>query len=520
MSPRSYRGSWPSGHPPVSGSIVDNLRRSAALHAGRTAIKAPAGSISYGELLCGAATVAAFLESHGLGVGDRVALILPNGIEYVVACYGALMAGAIVVPMNSAAKSRDFEAWLGHSEPRWLIAQNSKEVTAALQRFDRAPQVIWVGEAAAIDGHRYEQVLQFEGTSLRQPALQSEQPANILYTSGTTGRPKGVLLSHGNLASNTDAIVSYLGLRADDSIVTVLPFHYSYGSSVLHSHLQAGGQIILERNFMYPHLVMETIARERASGFAGVPSTYALLLSRVKLADYDLSCLRYVTQAGGAMSPLLADRLREALPETDVIVMYGQTEATARLTYLPPGQLHSKPGSVGITIPGVRIEVRDESDAPVAAGETGEVWAKGPNVMLGYWHDPDASNAVLRDGWLKTGDMGYMDADGYLYLVGRRTDMIKVGAHRIHPKDIEEAIAGLPGIQEAVVVGMDDEILGQAIHAFVVLEPGADLDAMRIQGHCREHLASYKVPKRVRIVSSLPKTASGKVRRAELLKEV
>lgn len=505
---------------PAPHLLVENLRRSAGQYFERAALESTTAAISYGELLGRASCIAGYLLSRGLAPGDRVALLLPNSIEYVVSYYGALMAGAVVVAMNAAAKPREFDAWLSHSEPAWLFAQlpAGEELIPVLERWRVKQQLISVG--SCVDGAiHYEQVLQHEPAA-SAPALLSELPASIIYTSGTTGSPKGVLLSHGNLASNTDAIVRYLRLEASDSIVTVLPFYYSYGNSILHSHLQVGGRVVLEQNFVYPHLVLESLVREKASGFAGVPSTYALLLSRIRLADYDLSRLRYVTQAGGAMSPALTERLREALPGTDVIVMYGQTEATARLTYLPPGELAIKMGSVGIAIPGVRIEVRTEAGATAAAGEVGEVWARGPNVMLGYWRDPDASAAVLRDGWLKTGDMGYMDADGYLYLVGRRSDIIKSGAHRIHPKDIEDVIAELDGVHEVAVIGVDDELLGQSIRAVVVPQAGATLHAMQIQRYCRERLAGYKIPKQVQIASSLPKTASGKVRRAELAKEV
>jgi len=499
-------------------TIVERLRQSAERHGARPAIKASAECISYAELFARARRVAGFLRAQGLCAGARVALILPNCIEYVVAYYGVLMAGGVAVPLNAAAKSRDYHAWLTHCEPDWLFAQAGREVSEVLGRLPRPPRAVWVGEGAA-SATTYQDVLEHDAAQVL-PDLNVHQPASIIYTSGTTGRPKGVVLSHGNLASNTAAIVEYLRLTEHDSIVTVLPFYYSYGNSVLHSHLQAGGQVILEQNFVYPHMVVESLARERATGFAGVPSTYALLMGRVKLGDYDLSGLRYVTQAGGAMPPSLTARLQRALPHVDIIVMYGQTEATARLTWLPAQRLSEKMGSVGIPIPGVRIEVRNEAGAPADVGEVGEVWAQGPNVMLGYWRDPQASAAVLRDGWLRTGDMGHLDHDGYLYLVGRRSDMIKVGAHRIHPQDIEEAIAELDGVQEVAVVGVEDELLGQSIKAFVVPAAGAELDAMRVQRHCRERLAAYKVPKQVEIVASLPKTASGKVRRAELTTEV
>lgn len=344
-----------------------------------------------------------------------------------------------------------------------------------------------------------------------------DDPACILYTSGTTGQPKGVVLSHGNLDSNTRAIVTYLGLSRDDSIVTVLPFYYSYGSSVLHTHLSVGGRIVIEQNFVYPHAIVEALVRERATGFAGVPSTFALLLVRVKLTDYDLSQLRYVTQAGGAMSSALTNRLRAALPATNLFVMYGQTEATARLTYVPPERLEEKLGSVGIPVAGVAIQIRNDDGEAVRAGEIGNVWASGPNVMLGYWRNDAATAEVKQGAWLRTGDVGRLDDEGFLYLVGRRSDMIKAGAHRVHPQDIEDAIGELPAVREVAVVGVDDELLGQVIKAFVVLNEGATLTAMQVQAHCRACLANYKVPKLVEFLASLPRTASGKIRRVELV---
>jgi len=220
------------------------------------------------------------------------------------------------------------------------------------------------------------------------------------------------------------------------------------------------------------------------------------------------------------MAVALANRLRAALPDTRIFVMYGQTEATARLTYVPPQRLAEKPGSVGIPIPGVEVEVRGEGGRRLAVTETGEIHARGANVMLGYWRDTAATAEVLRDGWLRTGDMGYFDADGYLFIAGRRSDMIKTGAHRVHPQEIEAVIQSLDAVEECAVVGVVDEMLGEVIKAFIVVRPGAMLDDQRVKAHCREHLASYKIPKWVEIVTSLPKTASGKVERRSLKEKV
>jgi acyl-CoA synthetase (AMP-forming)/AMP-acid ligase II len=285
---------------------------------------------------------------------------------------------------------------------------------------------------------------------------------------------------------------------------------------VLHTHLAVGARVVLESNVVFPHLVVEAIVHERASGFSGVPSTFLLLLNRVPLADYDLSSLRYLTQAGGAMAPAVTARLRAALPHARLFVMYGQTEATARLAWLPPERLDDKPGSVGIAVAGVEIAIRDEHGAPLAPGSVGEVCVRGPNVMLGYWQDPGLSADVLNEGWLRTGDMGHLDDEGFLFLSGRRSDMIKTGAHRVHPKDIEEVIAEIDGIAEVAVVGVDDELLGQVIKAFVVGVDGAAIVPDRIKAHCRERLATWKIPKHIEAVDALPKTASGKVRRALL----
>lgn len=497
-------------------SLVDNLIAIAARFPDRCALQQDAQRIRYGELLEAAKRVAGHLRAQGLQRGERVAFILPNSIEFVAAYYGVLMAGGIAVLLNAAGKSHDFAAWLGDCEPAVvLIDAGNADALAAFALLPAQPRV-WKtsGEAAMPFG------LSAAADVVHAFETAPENPACILYTSGTTAQPKGVVLSHANLAANTASIVAYLRLSCEDSIVTVLPFYYSYGSSVLHSHLSVGGRVVLERNLVYPHAVVESLAREHVSGFAGVPSTFALLLGRVKLHEWDLSSLRYVTQAGGAMSPSLTQQLCSALPGTAVIVMYGQTEATARLSYLPFEQLQRKLGSVGVAIPGVQLQVRDESGATAAAGETGEVWARGPNIMLGYWRNEQATAEVKRDGWLKTGDMGWFDVEGYLYLAGRRSDMIKCGAHRIHPQDIEDVIAELPSVLEVAVVGIEDAVLGQAIKAFVVPAQGAALSPMQVQAHCRDRLANYKIPKSVTFVAALPRTASGKIRRAELLETV
>ena len=473
----------------LGGSLPGNLRLTVERYGGRVAIVERGSSVSYGELWCRCQAFANALRANGLRAGDRVAFALDSSWQYAVAYYGSMLAGGIAVPLNSAAHAQEVAAWSDHAEAKWRFHSR-----AAIEEF------CTLGSEGHVD----------------HVDPSADQPAAIHYTSGTTGSPKGVLLSHANLTSNAESIISYLKLTESDSVLCILPFYYAYGSSVLNSHMLAGGRIVIEHGFTFPRVTMERLVQERVTGFAGVPTTFALLLGRVRLDQLDLSALRYVTQAGGAMSPSNIDRLRDALPGKQIYVMYGQTEATSRISYLPPGQISNKRGSVGIPIPGVSIEIRDDAGNRCEAYRIGRVCVSGPNVMLGYWRSPEATERVLQRGWLDTGDVGYLDDEGYLFLSGRRSDVIKVGAHRVHPQDVEDVIAELVQVSEVAVIGVDDELLGEVIKAFVVLNEDDPLTEQQIRRHCLERLAPYKVPKHVEFVSTLPRTASGKIRRAAL----
>ena len=236
-------------------------------------------------------------------------------------------------------------------------------------------------------------------------------------------------------------------------------------------------------------------------------------MNRVKFEDYDLSSVRYMTQAGGAMAPAQVSQFTDKLPDIKFYVMYGQTEATARITYLPPDKLKDKLGSVGIPIPGVEIEIRDCNGNKVEAGITGELCVKGGNVMLGYWNDREKTDEAVQNGWLKTGDLAQCDDDGYISIVGRSTDMIKTGAHRISPQEIEEVILELNDVEEVAVLGKPDEILGQIIKAIVVAKKDKELNVKNIKAHCHRNLATYKIPKEIEFMDKLPKTATGKVQK-------
>ena len=472
---------------------------------------------TYRELgdLC--AKVACFLLDNRISRNDRVALVLQNSPQYIAVFYGIWLAGGVTVSLNTQAKSRDIENWVRHSDAKWLFIDEGHPELPGLVNLEsygvRIVPVSKSSETATTDSASdWHTIVQSQSTFPKTQLL-AENLASIIYTSGTTGHPKGVTLSHGNLAANIDSILDYLAITSSDSIVNVLPFYYSYGNSILHTHIATGARLVLENSLLFPHRVVERIATERVTGFSGVPSTFTLILGRVNLNDYDLTSLRYVTQAGGPMAPVLIDKLTQAVPDADFFVMYGQTEATARLTYLEPEKLVAKRGSIGKAIPGVNIEILDKNLEPVAPGETGEICASGPNIMQGYWKDPEKSQAVIKSGWLHTGDLAHYDRDGYIYIDGRSSDMIKTGGNRISPKEVEEVIQELSGVLEVAVVGIPDEILGETIRAYVVPNPNSDLEKKAVQFHCKNKLANYKVPKSIVFVEALPKTASGKIQR-------
>lgn len=503
-------------------SLVHNLKTSVERYAGNVVLIQAQEQLTYAELWRQTIRIARSLAAVGVGRGDRVAILLDNSTVYVSSYYGILLAGGVVVALNAGTKAKDILNWIKHSGALCLVTSSRHpEYTNIVAQTER-DLVIFDVDGTLSDKHSDARIRSKEEyidnsadttSEYILPVYHENDAATVIYTSGTTGNPKGVTLSHRNLVSNVESILQYLSLTNTDRLMNVLPFYYSYGNSVLHTHIAVGGSLVLQNSLAYPHLILKQIQETRATGFSGVPSTYSLLLSRTKLREHDLSSLRYMTQAGGPMAPNLIKELVETLPHVKFFVMYGQTEATARLSYLPPEKLVTKLGSIGMPIPGVKIEIRDEHEELVSADVTGEIYASGENVMLGYWNDPDTTSKVLRNGWLKTGDLAYMDQDGFIYIVGRHSDMIKSGAHRISPKEIEEVIMEIDGIAEVAVVGVKDDLLGQVIKAVIVPRVDQALSEMKIKAHCKERLATYKIPKFIEFVQELPKTASGKVKR-------
>ena len=485
--------------------------------------------VSYGELEEATEKICSLLINCGMQPGERVGILSKNTPEYIASYLGIHRAGCVAVDINFQDSAHEIKTIVSHCAVSTLIFEAGLATSAldAVRGCSSIKQLIVIGAPAtrvfpmdkvpaAVRLTTWEAIQSTEISTHKHSQQSLQQLASIIYTSGTTGRPKGVMLSHENIVANAQSIVEYLGLTSDDRVMAVLPFCYSYGKSLLTTHIMAGGEVVLENSFMYPNAIFDRMLELGVTGFAGVPSTFSIILNRSNFSKYYFPALRYVTQAGGAMPPQHARELSRCLPQTKIFIMYGQTEATARLTYLDPVDLERKAGSIGKAIPGVEIRIEREDGTTAGPGEEGQIIAWGGNIMLGYWNDAEATLKTLKNGWLHTGDIATMDNEGFLFIVGRKNDMIKSGAHRISPKEIEEAILELPAIHEVSVVGIADEILGETIRAVVVLKEGHVLDAHAVQRHCQTRLASFKIPKEIVFAESLPKTSSGKIMRYKL----
>lgn len=480
---------------------------------------------SYGQIDVLANKLANYLKEIGITRGDRVAILYENSLDYIIAYFAVLKAGAVDVSLHTETTVDTVTRALNHSGARALIADGkcSRYIIPSLGRTPELRDIITNREGVL----EHEGKVRCNHICLKQiyndgkathPGVRciDVDLASIVYTSGTTGKPKGVMLSHLNVVSNTRSIVRYLELTQRDRVMVVMPFCYKYGRSLLTTHFFAGGSVVIDNRFVFPQVVLETMRQTEVTGFAGVPSTFLVLLNRSVALDLRCESLRYITQAGGAMAPSIQKRVAAIFAPAKLFVMYGATEASPRLSYLDPADLSSKCGSVGKAIPNVELSVVDEHGNRLPPNSVGEVVARGSNIMMGYWKEPVETSRVLKNGLYHTGDIGKMDEDGYVYLLGRSDDMIKVSGFRVSPREIEHALLDIEGVCEAAVIGVDDSVLGQAIAAFVVPEKNGCLAKDRIREALRSSLPAFKRPTQIEFVSSIPKNASGKTAGAEL----
>ena len=462
---------------------------------------------TYSEIHSRSIALAAMMNSPNLHGGDRVLIYLDNSAEYIIAFFAALLINCIVVPVNKNLSGDTISFIIADSAPKYIITNS-----IFLGRLENSQIDFGTTQIINIDQH-VEPEIHLGQDLTASLSVDGDLPALILYTSGTTRMPKGVVLTHMNLTANTESINEYLGLTDEDSLLAVVNFAYSYGNSTMLTHTKAGGKIIIENRAPYPAKVAEHLYSSQATGFSTVGSYLRILLEQQALKPFHLQYLRYITFAGESTSFDDIVLLKKMAPHINVYVMYGQTEASARLSYLEPEMLFSKPGSAGKGMPGVILRVVREDGSETSPGEIGEVIAYGKSIMKGYWNNETATQAALSHGWLYTGDMAVKDEDGYLFIKGRKDDVIKHLGHRISPAEIEEAVNSSDQVLESAVIGVNN-----TIKAFVVPK-GCDASISEIQAHVRKLLPAFKRPQIIELIDELPRTANGKIKRSALRTE-
>lgn len=467
--------------------LQDLLLASSSRVPDRIALVCASQQVSYRKLVQLAQALAAMLESAGVNRGDRVLIIADNCVEFVVSFWAVLMAGAVACPIHPDTPAARLAWYLDDTQARAVLRNAS-----------------------------------LPGSLASVPLRSRGNPAGlaaILYTSGSTGVPKGVMLSHANMLAAAQALQEYLGYREDDVVLAALPMSFDYGLYQMVLAGAAGASLLLEPSFHFVPQVVARMARERVTVFPGMPTVFALLAQFRTMESFDLSCVRLVTSTGAPLGQEKIRWLQGAFPAAQLYSMYGLTECK-RVSYLPPRDLARKPGSVGVPMPGLRFWVVDALGHALPPDTVGELVVQGPTVMQGYWGDPRASAARLRPGpqgtVLHTGDLCRIDADGYLSIVGRMDDMIKCRGERVAPRQIEIALLEVPWVRDAVVIGVPDEVQGHAIKAFVVPDASARGRERELRDALRGRLEPRLVPSSFEFRDAFPLGPNGKTDRTQL----
>ena len=486
--------------------------------------------MTYRELDAASDRLAASFAAEGIGPGDRVIIFMGNRPEGAVAIFAAQKAGAVFSPVNPSTKADKLALILNDCGAKAVVCEARLD-EVAVEAIAHAPSVQLAIRVGGKENQIAPRTLSYEGALTATGGIVADPGINIdlsmlVYTSGSTGVPKGVMMTHLNVVTAARSITSYLKMTEDDIVLSVLPISFDYGLYQILMSALTGATLVLEKSFTFPYAVLERLKEVRATGFPLVPTMAAMLLKMPELQPGAFPHLRFITNTAAALPVAHIQALQRLFPTTEIFSMYGQTESK-RCTYLPPDQLAIRPGSVGIAIPGTQAFIVGEDGRRLPHGQTGELVVRGAHVMKGYWNNPVATDKALKPGplpeerMLFTGDLFRTDDEGYLYFVGRKDDIIKSRGEKIAPKEVETVLHEMPEISEAVVLGRPDPVLGEAVHAIVVPRGAAILDKRQVLLHCRKRLEDFAVPDSVEFRSELPKTDNGKVDRrllAEMLK--
>jgi len=502
------------------------LRNSTGRAPEKEAVVDGATRLTYGQVSSAVNSLAAQLQQAGIQRGERVGIYLEPSVAQVISIFGVSAADAAYVPVNSVLFPEQVQHIVRDCSMAALITTDKKlaELAPLLPELTSLRFIVVVGKKEANVGVSTHSFAEWTAPSDANPVQRciSKDLAAILYTSGSTGKPKGVMLSHANIVAGATIVSTYLGITERERILAVLPFSFDAGMNQLTTAFQKGATIVLIR-FSFARDIIAMLLREKITGLAGVPTVWTLLTQpNSGLEKQPFPDLRYITNTGGFMPQTSLAILRRALPKSQVFLMYGLTEAF-RSTYLPPDQLDLRPTSMGKAIPDTEILLVDEHNKLCKPGEIGELVHRGPTVSMGYWGNQEATDKVLRPNPVAlpqlgdservcySGDLVKMDEEGYLYYVGRRDTMIKCSGFRISPTEVEEVLFKADNVKHAAVIGVPDDVMGQAIRAYVVPKSGTSVDAQALMDYCGQHMPRHMVPKYVEVLAELPKTSSGKV---------
>jgi acyl-CoA ligase (AMP-forming) (exosortase A-associated) len=520
----------------VTDLLHDLVIKSAAVRPSALAVKLKQKELSYEQLVVEIERVASGLLAIGVGRLERVAIYLPKTVETVATIFGTSLAGAVFVPVNPVLKKEQVAHILRDCNVRVLVtsAQRLAELAQTLQSCPDLRTVVVtedVGEAHDIGSSQkitWTDLVSRSGGPQRHRNIDVDV-ASILYTSGSTGKPKGVVLSHRNMVVGAESVSEYLENTPEDRLLAVLPFSFDYGFSQMSTAFRVGAAVVL-MDYLLPRDVVSAVAKERITGLGGVPPLWTQLAD-LPWPDSVTDHLRYFTNSGGAMPRATLDKLRKALPRTQPFLMYGLTEAF-RSTYLPPAEVDRRADSIGKAIPNAEIAVVRPDGSRCDADEPGELVHRGSLVALGYWNDPAKTAErfrpapgqdpalILTETAVWSGDTVRMDADGFLYFIGRRDEMIKSSGYRVSPTEVEEVLFATGLVADAAAVGVKHPTLGQAIVVVATPAPNAKGDTDRLLAECRARLPNFMVPSRVEWRDAIPRNPNGKYDRPKLAAEL